>query len=265
MERFTRREFLHLGLDLAKGAAVTVALDACRLSSPTDEPKIVVGDMSGRENVFKKSPGYNGDTLRIFTKSGSYGHGSLLEKDGKLYVYTVEHVATLSRDRSSFLYIPDVGTAPLEYSHFTFSAKKPTDTERAALYLFGETNTKIIRDFILKGTIAPEKLIEDTPQIGEEVVIPRIDQGVLTNYKIVRYIKDWNLYQIESTAQYNIENCKGDSGSPVLKFEPIKDKPGFVRSLGIYGVLSEGEGFHPDPTVQGSRVCTSILYFRPND
>lgn len=264
-KEISRREFIHLGIDLAKVFGLASILGACDTlaQKKTEEPKIVVGDRSGAENEFTHGPDFNAQTLKIFSNLGSMGHGSLVEKDGKLYVYTVEHVA---KQRGSLtLYIPDIGTAPLDYSRFTFASDKITvGWESSAFYPFGDTNTRILREFIQKGIITPQKLVSSTPQIGEKVVIPRADEGLFTNYRITRYIQIWGLYEIESTAQYNVESCTGDSGSPILKFAPIKDHPGLIETLGIYGVLSAGREFRTPPQ-GGTRLCDSVLYFRPND
>lgn len=177
-----------------------------------------------KENNY--GPIHRAGSVIIFTREGSYGHGGLVKRDGKLYLYTIEHIVDMVRDAKEGFFripgIPDV-VGQLDASQFTYQPQRTKFPDRIASSPLNPKITEVVQLAIDQGVLEPLEVTPTIPYQGEYVAIPRGDTGLDTELIVTGPDENEALgLEVFSYRDGFVKGsfrdavCTGRSGGPVL-------------------------------------------------
>lgn len=191
-------------------------------------------------------PAFRSGTVPIWNDEGM-GQGFILRKNGGLYLATVEHVARMSEDDCTLIWIPGTDLAGfLDPDKFEYEGFY---RDEVALYPFSIGFATSIRGEISDGVISPFTISNHEPEVGEIVMIPRADTGRNSLYVVTRVTNERITLETDGSAGII---CQGRSGGPARRL----DRNGNPTSE-VYGVVSQ-----VSDTVKSrdGRFCGYTLY-----
>ncbi len=183
-----------------------------------------------------KDPAYRAASMLLYNDT-NMGHASLIEHLGKLYLYTVAHVArgvsgmTRGNQRPVFLHVPGVDFYQLDGA---FDQKvRQGDVDPPAFYELTGGLLQRMQSEVQKKSLRPLTLLSRSPKVNERVAIARSDTGkytIMMNSVIYTTGFDYRLFNSNLGVV-----CSGRSGGAVLRM----GENGVITPE-VYGVIKQG-------------------------
>jgi hypothetical protein len=211
-----------------------------------------------------KNPYFRASTVSFLHGNHVFGHASLVAVNGAACLYTIGHVADLTRDHKTAISIPGLGSTQLIPERMINTPTNHRGEEPSAYYIFGEQNTEILRSATESNTLRVFSRLFEAPQVGEKIAVPRFDKGFL-RYTFDSYLREQNSLLLHGSDPLMTQSCKGDSGSPLLRMRTDIRGQEYITGA-HYGVLQgiHGEEIVIDP-LTGRQCVRNSIYARPNN
>jgi hypothetical protein len=274
----SRRDFIGksvaiLGIPTALGISKTVS-EMQKQQFYENFPAVPINTFPGEQEIRStpladsldtlKNPYFRASTVSFHHGDHIFGHGSLVDVNGNVAVYTVGHVAALTRERPTHVSIPSIGTTQISAGRMVDTTVARKEEDPSSYYVFAEDNQAILRTAAEAEELRIFSRLFAAPRKGDHVAVPRYDKGFL-RYTFINYDKWQNLLMLEGTDMLTTQSCFGDSGSPILRLETDAAGQEFLTG-DVYGVL---QGKPPEDNaidpVTGRTCSKSRMYARPNN
>ncbi len=199
---------------------------------------------------------HRASSLQIFNSNYS-GTASLVNQDGRLYIYTIKHVADLSqgKERACVLFPGMDFLGLLDSKKFQYHPKQINNDDVIVSYKINEDTSAKLKKIIDEGVIKPLVVSKNTPKPRSELVIPRPDTGL---YTYMVYVGKSPVGFLNLVFNMGDTICAGRSGGPVLE---VQSGGPTNRMIGIISSVDKKYKM-PDPS-GNSYNCSAVALAVP--